>query len=44
MRALNNSVRHDIYRGLTLLPVSHHLSPERRAQFTGVYELETVSA
>lgn len=29
---------------LTLILVSHHLSPERRAQFTKVYELETVNA
>ncbi len=29
---------------LTLILVSHHLSPERKAQFTKVYELETVKA
>ena len=29
---------------LTLLLVSHHLSPERRRQFDGVYHLEPVAA
>ena len=29
---------------LTLILVSHHLSPERKAQFTKVFELETVTA
>ncbi len=29
---------------LTLILVSHHLSPERKAQFTGVYDLEPAAA
>lgn len=29
---------------LTLILVSHHLTPERQAQFDGVYQLETVTA
>ena len=29
---------------LTLILVSHHLSPERKAQFTNVYDLEPVTA
>ena len=29
---------------LTLILVSHHLTPERKAQFTEVYEMETVGA
>ena len=28
---------------LTLILVSHHLSPERKAQFTKVYEMKPVS-